>query len=83
MADVITFVWGPAGVDRATQGLLGAGRRLAESLGGKLRAVVVGATEDSAVAAIQTLADTVLVVEDELLGEYQPENYLAALGGRL
>jgi electron transfer flavoprotein alpha subunit len=79
VADVITFVWGPAGVDRATQGLLGAGRRLADSLGGKLRAAVVGATDDSAVAAIQTVADTVLVVEDELLGEYQPENYLAAL----
>jgi electron transfer flavoprotein alpha subunit len=79
VADVITFVWGSAGVDRATQGLLGAGRRLAESLGGKLRAAVVGATDDSAVAAIQTVADTVLVVEDELLGEYQPENYLAAL----
>ncbi|HET6327781.1 MAG TPA: electron transfer flavoprotein subunit alpha/FixB family protein [Planctomycetaceae bacterium] len=79
MADVITLVWGPAGVDRAAQGLLGAGRRLAESLGGKLRAAVLGATDDASIAAIQSVADTVLVVEDEVLGEYQPENYLTAL----
>ncbi len=79
MADVITFVWGPAGFDRAAAGLLGAGRRLAESLGGKLCAAVLGTTDDSSVTAIQSVADTVLVVEDESLGEYQPENYLTAL----
>ena len=79
MSDVITFLWGDAGVDRAAQGLLGAGRRLAESLKGKLRVAVLGKTDESAVSAIQRVADTVLVVEDELLGEYHPENYLAAL----
>jgi electron transfer flavoprotein alpha subunit len=79
VSDVITFVWGHAGVDRATQGLLGAGRRLADSLKGELRVAVLGSTDDPAVSAIQKVADTVLVVEDELLGEYHPENYLAAL----
>jgi electron transfer flavoprotein alpha subunit len=79
VADVITFVWGQAGVDRASQGLLGAGRRLAESLGGKLRAAALGATDPSVVGAIQKVADSVLVVDDELLAEYQAENYLAAL----
>ena len=81
MSDVITFVWGQAGVYRAAQGLLGAGRRLAESLQGKLRATVLCGTDDSVVRAIQSMADTVLVVEEELLGEYHPENYLAALVG--
>ena len=79
MSDVIAFVWGNAGIDRAAQGLLGAGRRLAESFQGKLRVAVLGKTDESAVGAIQKVADTVLVVEDELLGEYHPENYLAAL----
>jgi electron transfer flavoprotein alpha subunit len=79
VSDIITFVWGDAGVDRAAQGLLGAGRRLAESLKGKLHVAVLGKTDESVVGAIQKVADTVLVVEDELLGEYQPENYLAAL----
>jgi electron transfer flavoprotein alpha subunit len=58
---------------------LGAGRRLAESLKGKLCAAVLGRADESAIGAIQWVADTVLVVEDELLGEYHPENYLAAL----
>jgi electron transfer flavoprotein alpha subunit len=79
VSDVITFAWGPAGVDRATRGLLGAGRRLAESLKGKLRVAVLGGTDDSVVSALQKVADTVLVVQDQLLGEYHPENYLAAL----
>ncbi len=78
MADVITFIWGSAGVDRAAQGLLGAGRRLADSLGGKLRAAVIGSTDDAAASAIQKRADTLLVVEDGVLGEHHPENYLAA-----
>src|SRR5262249_37865599 len=79
VSDVCTFVWGHAGVDRAAQGLLGAGRRLAESLKGKLRVAVLGGADDSVVRAIQKVADTVLVVQDELLGEYHPESCLAAL----
>ena len=46
MPDVVTYLWGRAGVDRATQGLLGAGRRLADGSGGKLRAVVLGPADD-------------------------------------
>ncbi len=79
MSDVVSFVWGQAGVDRAAQGLLGAGRRLADGLKGKLRVAVLGTTDDAAVRAIRAVADAVLVVEDELLGEYHTENYLAAL----
>jgi len=77
--DVVTCVWGRAGIDRAAQGLLGAGRRLAESQGGKLRAVVLGTADDPFVTALQTVADAVLVVEDESLAEYHSEEYLAAL----
>jgi electron transfer flavoprotein alpha subunit len=81
VSDVIAFVWGQAGVDRAAQGLLGAGRRLADGLSGKLRVAILGKADDALVSALQGLADTVLVVEDELLAEYHPENYLAALVG--
>jgi electron transfer flavoprotein alpha subunit len=77
--DVVACLWGRAGVDRAAQGLLGAGRRLADSLGGKLRTVVIGPIDDVGISALQTAADSVLIVEDELLAEYNPENYLAAL----
>ncbi len=79
MPDVVACLWGRAGIDRAAQGLLGAGRRLADSLGGKLRAVVLGPVDEALVTAAQTVADTVVVVEDELLAEYNPEIFLAAL----
>ena len=79
MQDVVICLWGRAGIDRAAQGLLGAGGRLAESLGGKSRAVILGPADDALIAAAQAAADTVVVVEDELLGEYHPENFLTAL----
>ena len=79
MPEVVTYLWGRAGIDRAAQGLLGAGRRLADDLGGKLRAVVLGPADEALVSAVQVVADTVVIVEDELLGEYNPENFLAAL----
>ena len=71
------------GFDRAAQGLLGAGRRLADSLGGKLRAVVVGPADEPLSTAPQAVADTVAVVEDALLAEYHPENYLDGLADGL
>ena len=81
MPDVVTCSWGHAGIDRAAQGLLGAGRRLADGLEGKLRAVVLGPADESLITAAQSVADSVVVVEDELLGEYNTENYLSALTG--
>jgi len=77
--DVVICLWGRAGIDRAAQGLLGAGGRLAESLGGKSRAVILGPADDTLIAAAQAAADSVVVVEDELLAEYHPENFLTAL----
>lgn len=79
MADVVTCLWARSGFDRAAAGLQGAGRRLADSLGGKLRTVVVGPADEALVSAAQAVADTVVVLEDQLLADYNPENYLAAL----
>ncbi len=73
-------VYGAVPVSTAqAQGLLGAGRRLAESAGGKLRVVVIGPIAPEAAAAVPNVADGVVLVEDELLAEYNAENYLAAL----
>lgn len=79
MQDVVTFLSGRGEIDRAAQGLLGAGTRLAASLGGKLIASVLGPADDATISALQAAADTVLVAEDALLGEYHPEEYLAAM----
>ena len=79
MPEVIACLWGHAGLDRAAQGLLGAGRRLADALGGQSGPLIVGSVDDALVTAVQPLADAVVVVEDELLADYNPENFLAAL----
>jgi electron transfer flavoprotein alpha subunit len=66
-------------LDRAAQGVLGAGRRLADSLGGKLRAVIVGPADGALLAGSQAVADTVIAADHPLLAQYNPETYLAAL----
>jgi electron transfer flavoprotein alpha subunit len=67
------------GFDRAAQGVLGAGRRLADDAGGKLIAVIVGPSDDALAGAAAAVADRVLVADHPLLSEYHPELYLQAL----
>lgn len=60
--------------------LLGCGRKLAESLGEGLCAVIVGSgISDSASEAIAFGADRVYVVDDPLLEDYQTDSYVAAM----
>jgi electron transfer flavoprotein alpha subunit len=77
--DVVCCLLSRAGFDRAAQGLLGAGRRLADSLGGKLRAVVLGPADTALTAGAAAVADGVIVADHPLVGEYHPEIYLTAL----
>jgi len=79
VADVVCCLWGRAGLDRAAQGVLGAGRRLADSLGGKLRAVILGPADSSLISGTQAVADTVITADHPLLAQYNPETYLTAL----
>ena len=62
------------------QELLGAGRRLADALGDKLAAAVLGSqVGDSGTEAIAYGADTAYVIDDPLLASPQPDAYAAAL----
>lgn len=79
MADVVSILLGRAGWDRAAQGVLGAGRRLADSSGGKLIAVVLGAADEALTSGAAAVADRVLVADHAQLAEYNPETYLTAL----
>ncbi|HKP73687.1 MAG TPA: electron transfer flavoprotein subunit alpha/FixB family protein [Pyrinomonadaceae bacterium] len=79
MNDVIICLFASAGFDKAAQGLAGAGRRLADELGGRLRAVVVGAGADALAAEVARVADAVTVADQTELVEYQPETTLSAL----
>lgn len=79
MKDVVCSLFGAAGFDRAAQGILGAGRRLADSVGGKLRAIVLGPADEALVAGAAAVADSVAIAEDPQLAEYNPETFLTAL----
>src|SRR4051794_10604221 len=79
MNDVVISLFAAAGFDKAAQGLAGAGRRLADELGGQLRAVILGAEADRLASEVARVADTVTVADQVELAEYQPETYLRAL----
>ena len=78
MANVAVCVLGSLGYDRAAQGAAGAGRALAESVGGELHVHVIGPADDDAVGALAAGADRVLVGGAEELRDHQPEQALQA-----
>jgi len=79
MHEVVICLFAAAGFDKAAQGLAGAGRRLADELGGSLHAVVVGVGADAFAREVARVADEVLVADQPELAEYQPETCLTAL----
>jgi electron transfer flavoprotein alpha subunit len=78
-SDVVICLFASNGYDRAAQGVAGAGRDLAGQLGGSLHAVVVGPPEEGTASAVAAVADTVTVLDQPELADYQPELSLAAL----
>jgi len=76
MSDVLSCVLPGVGFDRSTQGLLGAGQRLARELGGKHIVAVLGAADTGEIAKC---CDSVLSAGHAALAEYQPETCLQAL----
>ena len=79
MNDIVVGLFASSGFDKAAQGLIGEGRRLADLGGGKLCVVIVGSGGDALAAEVAAVADTVLLADQPELAEYQPETYLAAL----
>lgn len=79
MKKVVCCIFTKNGYDRAAQGLLGAGRRLADEMGSELHAVLVGTGGDAMAEEVSGVADAVLVADFPELAEYQPEIYLTAL----
>ena len=67
------------GLDRAAQGLAGAGKRLADGIGGKLLALVIGSAKDGLLSSLSGIASTVIHADSPELAEYQPETCLAAI----
>ena len=78
-SDVVICLFASNGYDRAAQGVAGAGRNLAGQLGGSMHAVIVGPPEEVTTSAVAAVADTVTVLDQPELADYQPELSLAAL----
>lgn len=79
MSDVVISLFSAAGYDRAAQGITGAARRLAESLGGRVHAILIGPHNPELSIRMAGLADAVIAADQAELAEYQPELCLAAL----
>ena len=78
-SDVVICLFASNGYDRAAQGVAGAGRNLAAQLGGSMHAVIVGPPEEVTTSAVAAVADTVTVLDQPELADYQPELSLASL----
>jgi len=74
--NVVICLFAAQGFDRVAQGVTGAGQRLAETTGGQLHAIVIGAADEALQTALRPLAQTVTSIA---LPEYQPETCLNAL----
>jgi electron transfer flavoprotein alpha subunit len=79
MNDVVICLFASVGFDKACQGLTGAGRRLADQLGGPLHAIVIGAGADTLGLEVAPFCDQVILADEAELAEYQPETCLNAL----
>ena len=79
MNDVVICFFAAGGYDKSAQGLAGAGRRLADELGGRLRAILIGTEADALASEFRRLCDTVIIADQAELAEYQPETCLNAL----
>ena len=79
MSNVVIALFAEFGWDRAAQGVTGEGRRLADSLGGELHALVLGPADEAMTAGLGSVANAVLVAAQPELHEYQPEVALDAL----
>jgi electron transfer flavoprotein alpha subunit len=79
MNDVVICLFTNAGYDRAAQGVIGAGRRLADSLAGRLHAIGIGAHNLELNVRLAAIADAVISADQEELIEYQPELCLDTL----
>jgi electron transfer flavoprotein alpha subunit len=79
MNDVVICFFAAGGYDKSAQGLAGAGRRLADELGGRLRAIVVGAGADALASEVAHVADSTTVANQAELAEYHSEVCLSAL----
>ncbi|MCI0525699.1 MAG: electron transfer flavoprotein subunit alpha/FixB family protein [Acidobacteria bacterium] len=76
MSNVVICLFSGSGYDRVAQGLVGAGRRLANEFNGRLHAVIAGAHNPELNIRVASVADAVVTADQRELAAYQPELHL-------
>ncbi|HZF39926.1 MAG TPA: hypothetical protein VE715_13950, partial [Blastocatellia bacterium] len=79
MSDIIICLFSGSGYNRAAQGVVGAGRRLADQLNGRLHAVIAGVHDPELNIRVASVADAVVTADQRELARYQPELHLNAI----
>src|SRR5262249_4533582 len=79
MSDIIICLFSGSGYDRVAQGVVGAGRRLANHFNGRLHAIIAGAHDPELNIRVASVADAVVTADQRELAHYQPELHLNAI----
>lgn len=79
MSDILAILFASACFDGATQGILGEGRRLADTLSCKLHALIIGPQNEPMNSSVAAIADCVIAVDQSEISEYDTEPYLCVL----
>jgi electron transfer flavoprotein alpha subunit len=79
MSDIVICLFSGSGYNRAAQGVVGAGRRLADELNGRLHAVIAGAHDPELNIRVASVSDAVVTADQRELARYQPELHLSAI----
>lgn len=79
MSDIVLGLWSLQGYDRSAQGMVGAGRELADALGVGLQAIVIGNRDSALENELAQRVDRLILADAPELHEIQPELYLAAI----
>lgn len=79
MSDILAILFASTGFDGAAQGIIGEGRRLADTRGCKLHSLIIGPQNEQMNSSIAAIADRVIAIDQPELSEYDTEPYLRAL----
>lgn len=79
MSDILAILFASTGFDGAAQGILGEGRRLADTRNCKLHALIIGPQNEQMNSSVAAIADRVIAIDQTELSEYDTEPYLCAL----
>jgi electron transfer flavoprotein alpha subunit len=76
MSDIVICLFSGSGYNRVAQGVVGAGKRLANQVNGRLHAVIAGAHDSELNIRVASVADAVVTADQRELARYQPESHL-------